>query len=68
MKRHLLEWKNIFANKVSDKRFNMQNRKRKFNHSTTKSARYKWTENLNRHLFKEAIQMANKYKKDAQVH
>ena len=68
-----MEWEKIFANYISAQGLISKYPeyiKNSYN-STTKNPNNsinKWAKDLNRHFFKEDIQMADKHMKDAQRH
>ena len=62
MKRQLSKWEKITANEATDKGLVSKNIKAAHTAQfrKTNSPIKKWAEDLNRHLFKKDIQMANK--------
>ena len=62
MKRQPTEWGNIFANHVTDKSL-ISKINNTYNSTTKKQPIKKWTEDLNRHSYKEDIQMTNRHMK-----
>ena len=65
VKRQPSEWEKIIANETTDKGLISKIYKRLIQHNArkTNNAIKKWEKDLNRHFFKEAIQMANKHVK-----
>ena len=59
-----------FANEATDKRLISKIHKQltQLNINTTKDPIKKWAEDLNRHFFKENMQLSKRNKKDAQHH
>ena len=67
MKRQLMEWKKIFANKISDKVliFKIHEELIQINSKKKKKKNLikKWVEKQNRHIFQEDMPKANRYMK-----
>ena len=59
-----------FANEATDKRLISKIHKQltQLNINTTKDPIKKWAEDLNRHFFKENMQLSKRNKKDSQHH
>ena len=70
IKRKPSEWEKIIANETTDKGLIPKIHKQliQLNTRKTNNPIKKWEKHLNRHFFKEDIQMANKYMKDTQHH
>ena len=68
IKRQLSEWEKIIANETTDKGLISKIYKQfiQLNARKTNNPIKKWEKDLNRHFFKEDIQMANKHLKNAQ--
>ena len=68
MKRQLNEWEKLFANHISDKALISKIYKELIQLNSQKKKSLKWAEDLNRHFYKEDIQIKIGTWKGAQHH